>query len=90
MSFLSKIFKPLGVFLAKAFNAARASGLTDELVQIALPFVRQANAKFVDNAKRREWVVAVLIQRGVPERIARIVVELAYGIYRKELGKAGV
>ena len=89
MSFLS-FLAPLGAFLTKAFKYAKESGLTDELVQIALPFVREANRKFVDNNKRREWVVAVIVQRGVPESIARLVAELAFQIYRKELTKVGV
>ena len=89
MSFFS-FLKPLGAFLSRAFKYAKESGLTDELVAMALPLIREANRKFVDNAKRREWVVAILVSRGVPESIARLVVELAFQVYRKELAKAGV
>lgn len=89
MSFLG-FFKSVGRLIKKALSYAKASGLTDDLIEIALPYVRKANEKFVDNASRREWVVAVLVARKVPESIARIVVELAYQIYRKEMKKAGV
>ena len=87
---LFSFLKPLGTFLAKAFNAAKSAGLTDQLVQIALPYVRDANKKFVDNDKRREWVVAKLVAKKVPESIARLVVELAFQLYRKEIAKVGV
>ena len=86
MSFFS-FLKPLGALVVKAFHAAKAAGLTDQLVQLALPYVREANRKFIDNDKRREWVVAVLVARKVPESIARLVVELAYRLYKAELEK---
>jgi hypothetical protein len=89
MSF-TNFFKQLGKFVGKAFSIAKNSGLTDDIVQIALPYVREANRKFVDYAQRREWVVYALVTRKVPERIARIAVELAYQIYREEIGKVGI
>ena len=86
MNFLN-IFKSFGKLIVKAFNAAKDAGLTDDLIQIALPYVREANKKFVDNAQRREWVVAILVARKVPESLSRLIVELAYQIYRKEAEK---
>ena len=76
--------------ISKAFSAAQAAGLTDSLVQLALPLIREANLKFVDNTERREWVVTQLAKGGVPESIARLAVELAFQLYRKELAKRGI
>ncbi len=88
---LVKAFKAPLDLLAKAFNAAKESGLTHDLVAFALPYIREANKKFVDNAERREWVVSVLVVKfKCPEGIARIAVELAFKLYREELAKAGV
>ena len=81
MSFFSA-FKSI---LSKAFGLVKAAGLTDELVQLALKHVRIANDKFVDPAEKREFVVAFLQRRGIPEIVARIAVELAYKIYKKEV-----
>jgi hypothetical protein len=77
----------LGKLVAKAFQFAAANGLTDELIQWALPLIREANAKFVDNPSRREWVVSLLSAKfpALPERVIRAAVELAYGLYRKEV-----
>lgn len=83
-------FSHIGSYIKRAFNAAKAAGLTDQLVQIALPYIREANRKFVDNDRRREWVVSVLMARKVPESIARLVTELAFQVWRKELQKAGI
>lgn len=77
-------FKGIGRLIGKAFSAAKASGLSDELVQMALPFVRAAAAQFTDNAQRREFVVGVLVAKGIPESIARLTVELAVQLIKKE------
>ena len=87
---IKAFFSKIKSVLAKAFQMVKDSGLTDELILIALPFVRVASTKYVDNAERREWVVAALMARKVPEGIARIAVELAYKLYKKELEKIGI
>lgn len=87
---IAGVFVKLGALIMKAAAAAQAAGLTDEIVAVALPYVRTANAKFVDNAERREWCVKQLAGKGVPESIARLAIEMAFQLYRKELAKAGV
>lgn len=79
------IFKAIGRAVKRALTFAQASGLTDALVQLALTFVTQAAQSFVDNAAKREWVVAQLVARHVPESIARLAVELAVQLYKKEV-----
>lgn len=71
----------------KAFNLAKSSGLTDDLVQLTLKWVREASKKTVENAEKREWVVEILKAKGLPESVVRIAVELAYQAYRSELKK---
>ena len=81
-------FKALFSLLTKAFNLAKEAGLTDELVQMALKYVRVAADKTIDNPSKREYVVNALVARKVSESVARIAVELAYGIWKKsEYGK---
>ena len=84
MGFFS-VFSKFGALVNKALGFAARFGLKDEIVDLALRWVRVANTKFVDNAERREWVVSVLVGKKVPESIARLAVELAYQIYRKEV-----
>lgn len=76
----------IGGIIQKAFGLAKASGLTDDLVQLALKWVRQVADQTVEKAEKREIVVKVLVARGVPESIARIATELAYQLWKKEVG----
>ena len=78
------VFQFLSKGLKGAFRIAQERGLTDEIVGIALRFVRVAADRYVDNAAKREWVVKVLVARGIPESVARIAVELAVQVYKKE------
>ena len=87
---IGSFFKGIGKLLGKAFHIAQSLGLDDDLIRLALPYVRQADKKFVDNAERREWCVNVLKAMKVPEMVARIAVEFAYGLYKKEKAKLGV
>ena len=82
MNFLD-IFKKIGKLVASAFGAAKDSGLTDEVVELALKLARQAASMFVNNYEKREWVVDMLKAQGVPESIARIAVELAVQLIKK-------
>lgn len=78
-------FSGFGKLIKKAFGYAKSLGLTDDLVQLALKHVRIANDRFVDNEMKREWVVERLVAAGIKESIARLAVELAYRVYRKEV-----
>ena len=69
----------------RAFGFAKANGLNDDLVKLALKWVRIASEKTVDNAEKREWVVQILKAKGLPESVVRIAVELAYQAYKKEV-----
>ena len=89
-SAISNVFKSVGKLFSKAFDLARLAGVDDEIIAFALKWIRVADSKYVDNAQRREWVVKILMDRKVPESIARLVTELAYGIYKKEKSKLGV
>ena len=83
MSFFG-FFRRIGVLVKKAL------GLVEELVSeqtlaLAVVWVRVAAGKFLDNAKRREFVVEILMARGVPESVARLAVELAVRIVKQDL-----
>lgn len=83
-------FVSLGGLLKRAFGLAQAAGLTDELVQLALGWVREAEKQTIDNPAKRELVLAALKAKGVPEGLARLVLELAVRLLKAELAKAGV
>lgn len=84
------IFKRISSVLNKAWSLAQSSGLTDEIITLALPYIKAASTKYVDNADRREWVVRTLMDRHVSEGVARIATELAYKVYKTETAKLGV
>ena len=78
----------LGFFtglLKRAFNFAKDTGLTDDVVDLARGWVREVAKQNIDNTAKREQVVAVLVSKGVKENIARIAVELAYLLYKREI-----
>lgn len=76
--------------LTRALRAATDAGLTDDVIALALPYIKEASSKYIETSARREWVVAQLVSRGVPEGISRIAVELGYRLYKAELAKLGV
>lgn len=82
--FLWNWLKALGGLIKKAFGYAQRAGLTDEVLKRALELVRQAAEQFEDNTERREFVIAALMRLGLPERLARLAVELAVMIWKKE------
>lgn len=84
MRWLTALLALLGTRLKRALDYAHDQGLTDELIAVALKWVKVAADKFVDKAERREYVVQILIHRGVPESLARLIVELAVQIYKEE------
>ena len=82
---LGKFFVKFGSLVHRGLHAAVDAGLTDELKALALTLVRRANDEIVDKAERREFVVKFLVARGAPEFVARIAVELAYKLYKKQV-----
>jgi len=90
MNILGKVgdfFKTLGGLIGRGLKCAVSNGLTDEIVGVALVWVRVAAVKYVDDSERRESVVKILKDKGVPEGIARMAVELAYCIFKHEIQK---
>ena len=82
MNPLLKLFGLVGKLVSKAFGLAQSAGLTDKTVQDALTFVKLAAVKIADNAERREWVVKMLMSKGIPENVARIATELAVRVFK--------
>ena len=88
--FFGKAFGVVKGLLEKAFAVVKSAGLDDELIEAALKLVRFADEKFISNSDRREWVVAALVKRGIPENIARIATEFAYRLYKAQKAKIGL
>jgi hypothetical protein len=74
---------PIGRFLKRALGFVQTYA-TEENIELALGWVRVAANKFSDNAARREFVVSILINRGLPENVARMLVEIAVGMLKAE------
>jgi hypothetical protein len=75
--FLVDFFKGIGHLLAHAFAIVKKV-VPEEQLAAGIALVRQAAQRFVDNAERRNWVIAQLQSRfHIPESIARLIVELA-------------
>lgn len=90
MSFLSDVghfFANIGKLVGKALSYAAGKGLTDEVVKTALVWVRVAENKFVTDPEKRAFVLQLLVNKGLPESIARIAIELAYQLFQKEFDK---
>jgi hypothetical protein len=73
--------------MKKAFGRAQKFGLTDETVKVALGWVEQAANMFGTGTERREFVVARLRDKGIPESIARLAVEVAVQAWKAKAGK---
>ena len=86
MSFWSSFgsfWKKVGSLAKQGLVAAASAGFTDDLVKLAIPLVKEAALKYVDNGERREFVVDTLSKKGVPESLSRLAVELAVQIIKK-------
>jgi hypothetical protein len=70
----------------QAWAAFQSAGFDDIVATLALEAVEKAQAEFSNNAARREWVVALLMGKGVPENVARGAVEAAVALLRKRAG----
>ena len=86
MSFLS-FFKKVSTIVSYALGHASTKGLTDDIVHLALEWVKVAATKELDNDSRREFVVKLLTNRGIPESVARLATELAVQLAKRELAK---
>lgn len=78
------VFKWLGGLLGKAFSAAKKSGLTDEVMGLALDYAKaQVGQAFTNNTKR-DRAVSYLVGKGIKESIARFAVESAVQIIKEK------
>lgn len=90
MSILSAIgnaFKSFGKFIGPTLKSAAVKGLTDELVKQAAAWAKVAASQQLDNAGKREFVVNLLVKKGVPESIARLATELGVQAIKAEVKK---
>jgi hypothetical protein len=78
-------FKNLGKLVKKGIQGASSFGLTDEILGTALIWVRVASKKYEKNDEKREFVVEILKKGGVPEVVARLAVELAVIIFKRDV-----
>lgn len=88
MSFLTSVkefFSGTALHVRRGIEAARSRGLDDALVDLALKWARVAVHQFADNDQRRAFVIKMLVTKGVPEAVARLAVELAVAILKREL-----
>ena len=77
MSWKSLWLTDLVKLFDKVFKLVKRE-VTEEHLDTAVAVVTQAQVLFVDNAARREWAVEQLMKRfGIPESLARLIVELA-------------
>lgn len=82
---IGRAFVAVGKGLLGALRFAESRGLTDDLFDLALSLVARAAIKFPDNEARREWSVAELTKRHIPESIARLAVEAAVQAYKEKV-----
>ena len=75
--------KPVGRFVRKAAGYVEKY-VTEENIQQALSLALIAASKFDTTEERREWVIKTLVARGVPESIARLALELAVQLIKKQ------
>lgn len=71
------LFGWLKSFLGKVMAAAKANGLTDDIVKLAMRLANQAAVEFETNEARRNFVLTALSARGVPDSLARFALESA-------------
>lgn len=86
MNAIVKFFKGIGHRVGQVLGVV-AESVTDAQVNQAITYVEQAEDKFTDNADRREWCVRELKALGMPEWIARMAVEGALRLVKKQLHK---
>lgn len=83
MGFLN-FFKTL---FGRVWGAAKKAGLTDEMIDYAKVEALKAAKRFAEgqNAEKRDWVLAILMKKfGVPESLARFILESAIQLIKQE------
>lgn len=88
-SAVAGVFGKLKSAVQQGWSLLQKAGLDDEVLGLALRYVKTASTKYVDNNERREWVLRVLVDHKVPEGVARVAIELALKLYKAELAKVG-
>jgi F0F1-type ATP synthase membrane subunit c/vacuolar-type H+-ATPase subunit K len=89
-SAIGSFFKKLGELIGRGLKAAVTRGLTDQIVALAVGYIRVAAEKAISNDDKRELVVKLLAGHGIPESVARFAVELGYQAIKHELDAIGV
>lgn len=84
VSIFKAIGRGIGKLISKALGFAKDSGLSDKIVSMALEYVKGAAVSYLSNDEKRETVVLALKKHGIKESIARLAVEIAYQLYKKE------
>jgi hypothetical protein len=81
---IKDFFVGLGHLLAKALHLVHDLVPEEQLAR-GVELAKEAADKFIDNADRRAYVIEKLVaQFGIPESIARLIVELAVRLLKKE------
>lgn len=83
MNRVLRFFVGVGKMVGKGLGVVRDI-VTDDQLKAGVELVKRAEVRFLDNAQRREWVVRQLKAVGIPEAAARIIVELALKIAKRE------
>lgn len=83
------VFRKLGRFLKQALRLVDAL-VSDDVLKMALDWARNAATQQLTNDARREFVVKLLVARGIPESIARLATELAVQLLKRERRKTHV
>lgn len=78
------VFGKIGHFLGKALGLVKEV-IPDALLKQAVDLVKQAAVNYVDNTSRRDFAVSELQKAHIPESIARLAVELAVQLVKKEV-----
>lgn len=82
---IGSFFKKIATYIGRAVHVVQQV-VPEELQAAAVEYVREATTRFIDNLERREAVVKQLQERfHVSESVARLTVELAVQIVKKEL-----
>lgn len=93
MSFLSNFSKIFSIvqrvvsLIDAAMNTAKAGGLSDDIVQLALGWVKAAALQQLAIPARREWIIKAIMARGIQESVARIATEMAFMLAQSQLAK---
>ncbi len=85
--FLIDVFKHLPHWLAKALHLIHDL-VPEETLAKGVELVKAAADKFEEHELRRAWVLEELMKVGLGENVARLVIELAVSLVKKETNQA--